>query len=326
MLTCPRLRCLTYHCEYQFTVHPNSKLVIATRKSPLAMWQANFVAQQIQTFLPDIQVELVGFSTKGDEILNTSLNKIGGKGLFTKELEQALLLGHADMAVHSMKDLPVDAVDNLTITAVCRREDPRDVWISAKYPTWQSIPKGARIGTSSLRRQMQLLALRPDIEVVSLRGNIGTRLDKLHAGEYDAIILAAAGLIRMGLKKQIQYYFSLDEMLPAIGQGILGLQILKNNVTLANRLKPLNCEHTWQCLLAERALSQRLSANCQTPLAGFASLTEQGLYLQAKLGSPDGKIMISACATAAVQDAPMLGRQLAEQLLSQGGTELLTYL
>lgn len=312
--------------ENQFIVHPRSKLIIATRKSPLAMWQANFVAMQINTFLPDIDVELVGYSTRGDQLLNTSLNKIGGKGLFTKELEQALLQGHADIAVHSMKDLPVDAVDSLTITAVCRRDDPRDVWISPHYLSLQALPKAARVGTSSLRRQMQLLALRPDIEVLPLRGNIGTRLDKLNAGEFDGIILAAAGLIRMKLEKHIKYYFNLDEMLPAIGQGILGLQIAKNNHALAEKLKPLNCVDTWQCLVAERALSQMLGASCQTPLAGFTEITAQGLRMRAKLGSADGQTIIPVEAIAALHEAQSLGQTVAEQLLTQGGAALLTHI
>lgn len=309
--------------EYPFIVHTSSKLTIATRKSPLALWQANYAAMQINTVLPNITIEILGFSTRGDEHLNTSLSKIGGKGLFTKELEHALLTGQADLAVHSMKDLPVDITDDLTITAVCGREDPRDVWISPQYPNWHMLPKGARIGTSSLRRQMQLLALRPDVEVVPLRGNIGTRLTKLDEGNFDGIILAAAGLIRMQLQNHIADYFSMDAMLPAIGQGILGLQIASANHELADKLKPLNCMTTWHCLTAERALSRTLGASCQTPLAGFASIVGQTLQLRAKLGSPDAQKILSIEKIAPVQDADALGQAVATEFLELGGAALI---
>lgn len=300
-----------------------SKLTIATRKSPLALWQANYVARQINTFLPNINIEVLGLSTRGDEQLETDLSKIGGKGLFTKELEQALLSGEADLAVHSMKDIPVDTTDTLAITAVCKREDPRDVWVSHTYPNWHELPKNARVGTSSLRRQMQLLALRPDLTIFPLRGNIGTRLAKLNEGNYDGIILAAAGLIRLELENKIASRFSFDEMLPAVGQGILGLQIAKQNTELAALLKPINCEQTWQCLMAERTVSQILGTSCQTPFAAFANIDQQHLHLRAKLGSKDCQHIIKTEATLPLEDAKALGTMVANQLYAEGAGDML---
>lgn len=278
---------------------------------------------QINTFLPDINIEVLGLSTRGDEQLETDLSKIGGKGLFTKELEQALLNGTADLAVHSMKDIPVDTTDTLTITAVCEREDPHDVWVSQHYSNWHLLPKNARVGTSSLRRQMQLLALRPDLTIIPLRGNIGTRLAKLNEGKYDGIVLAAAGLIRLGLENKIVSRFSFDEMLPAVGQGILGLQIAKDNTELAALLKPINCENSWQCLMAERRVSEILGTSCQTPFAAFANIDEQHLHLRAKLGTKDCQHIIKTAATLPLTDAKALGTLVANQLYAAGARDML---
>lgn len=300
-----------------------SKLTIATRKSPLALWQAEYVAKQISVFLPTLSIEVKGFSTSGDEKLDTSLNKIGGKGLFTKELEQALLDGTADLAVHSMKDLPVDTIPELSITAVCRRGDPSDVFVSDKYKHWQALPSGAKVGTSSLRRKMQLIQLRPDLDIVSLRGNIQTRLNKVHSGDLDAIILAAAGLMRLGLEEEIQYRFTLEEMLPAIGQGVIGIQIRQADLELAHSLMPINCQQTWLCLLAERALSQQLNASCEMPLAGFARIVEDRLELSAKLGASDNATMIEGHVEVPMLQAATAGEKVAKQLFALGAADLI---
>lgn len=299
------------------------RLRIATRKSPLALWQAEEVARRLETLHPGLEVELVGLSTRGDQILDSPLSKIGGKGLFVKELEQAMLRGEADIAVHSMKDVPVSFPDGLGLAVIMEREDPRDAFVSNAYATPEELPQQARVGSSSLRRQMQLLARFPRLRLDHLRGNVNTRLGKLDDGEYDAIILAASGLKRLGLGERIRFEIPPEDSLPAIGQGALGIETRLDDVRVQQLIAPLDHADTRLCLSAERALNARLNGGCQVPIAGYAELRHGEVYLRALVGMPDGSEIYRAEASAPPEAAEALGTALAEHLLTQGADQVL---
>lgn len=298
-------------------------LKIATRQSPLALWQANYVKDRLQQLYPDLIVELVPMVTKGDVILDSPLAKIGGKGLFVKELENALLNKEADIAVHSMKDVPMQFPEGLGLAVICKREDPRDAFVSNSYRTFAELPQGAVVGTSSLRRQCQLKALRPDLDIRSLRGNVGTRLSKLDNGDYDAIILASAGLIRLGLEDRIASFIEVEQSLPAAGQGAVGIECRTDDVQVKQLLAPLANAETTCCVLAERAMNNHLQGGCQVPIGGYAVLQQGQLYLRALVGNVDGSQIIRAEGKSAVKNADVLGVQIAEQLLAQGADKIL---
>ena len=298
-------------------------LRIATRKSPLALWQAEHVRNILLQAHPDLTVVLVEMTTKGDKILDTPLAKIGGKGLFVKELEQGLLQGDADIAVHSMKDVPVDFPAGLHLPIIMNRADPRDAFVSNLYPNFQSLPHNAIVGTSSLRRQSQLLALRPDVQIRSLRGNVGTRLSKLDAGEFDAIILASAGLDRLGLAARIRERLAPTMMLPAIGQAAIGIECRQDDDNTQQLLAPLHDETTRHCVTAERAINARLGGGCQVPIAGFAELIDSQIILRGLVADVTGQRILRSEKWGTVTQAIELGQQVAEALLAQGAQEIL---
>lgn len=296
---------------------------IATRQSPLALWQANFIKQQLENLYPELNVELVTMVTKGDVLLDTPLAKIGGKGLFVKELELALLENRADIAVHSMKDVPMQFPEGLHLSVICEREDPRDAFVSNQYASLEELPLHAVVGTSSLRRQCQLKALRPDLELKTLRGNVGTRLRKLDEGEYDAIILASAGLIRLGEQQRIRSFIAPESSLPAVGQGAVGVECRADDDRVNDLLRPLLHQDTWDRVIAERAMNNRLQGGCQVPIAGYAVLVGEQLHLRALVGAVDGSEVLRAEGTAPRTQAEQLGIQVAESLLAQGAEKLL---
>ena len=298
-------------------------LKIATRQSPLALWQANYVKDRLQQLYPDLTIELVPMVTKGDVILDSPLAKIGGKGLFVKELENALLNKEADIAVHSMKDVPMQFPEGLGLAVICQREDPRDAFVSHSYRTFAELPQGAVVGTSSLRRQCQLKALRPDLDIRSLRGNVGTRLSKLDNGDYDAIILASAGLIRLGSADRIASFIDVEQSLPAAGQGAVGIECRTDDAQVQALLAPLADAETTYCVLAERAMNNHLQGGCQVPIGGYAVLQQGQLYLRALVGDIDGSRIIRAEGKSAVENAEVLGVKIAEQLLAQGADKIL---
>ncbi|MDY4378913.1 hydroxymethylbilane synthase [Pectobacterium brasiliense] len=296
---------------------------IATRQSPLALWQARYVQQCLNHLYPDLHVELVPMVTRGDIILDTPLAKVGGKGLFVKELELALLEGRADIAVHSMKDVPVEFPDGLGLTTICERDDPRDAFVSNHYDSLDQLPEGSCVGTSSLRRQCQLRARRPDLVIRDLRGNVGTRLSKLDNGEYDAIILAVAGLKRLGLEARIRCALSPEASLPAVGQGAIGIECRLDDEHVRQLLAPLNHPATAARVLAERAMNVRLEGGCQVPIGSYAELEGDTLWLRALVGAPDGSQMIVGERKGNVSDAEQLGIALAEELLAKGASAIL---
>jgi len=298
-------------------------LKIATRKSPLALWQAEHIRARLQELHPGLTVELVTFVTQGDKILDTPLAKIGGKGLFVKELEAALLDGRADLAVHSMKDVPMHLPTGLSLPVICEREDPCDAFVSNRFEGFEQLPKGATVGTSSLRRKTQILKARPDLNILDLRGNVGTRLSKLDAGEYDAIILASAGLKRLGLSERITHTLSPELSLPAVGQGALGLECRTDDQAILDLISPLQHEQTSICVRAERAFNSHLEGGCQVPIAAYATLKNGQLQLEGRVGSVDGLILLSSQVSGQPEHAEQLGIELAENLLSQGAGELL---
>ena len=298
-------------------------LRIATRKSQLALWQAEYVRDVLLQYHPDLNVELVKMTTEGDRILDTPLAKVGGKGLFVKELETGLLNGDADIAVHSMKDVPIELPEGLHLSVICPREDPRDAFISNDYKLFEDLPKGARLGTSSLRRQCQLAAQRPDLNIIDLRGNVNTRLRKLDAGNYDAIILAAAGLKRLGMQDRITQTLSPEISLPAIGQGAVGIECRQDDDWVNELLAPLNDRDTAIRVRAERALNHRLQGGCQVPIAGYAELSHGVILLRGLVGTVDGTEIIHGEIAGQPEDAEYLGRVLAEDLLSRGADEIL---
>lgn len=300
------------------------RLIIATRESPLALWQARHVAACLSACHPGVQVELLGITTQGDRILDKTLNKIGGKGLFVKELETALQEGRADLAVHSMKDVPMRLPDGFALAAIMAREDPRDALVSPGYRQLADLPAGSVVGTSSLRREAQIRAAFPALQVKPLRGNLQTRLSKLDAGEYDAIILAAAGLIRLGLGERIAAILSPEQSLPAPGQGALGIETLSTRPELAVLLAPLHHQDTAACVTAERAMSLRLEGSCETPLGAYGEVVETDfLRLRGFVARPDGQVILRAEANGSLAAAAALGRQVADLLLSEGARALL---
>lgn len=302
---------------------PDSQLRIATRKSPLALWQANHVRDALMASDPGLDVELVTMTTQGDKILDTPLAKVGGKGLFVKELELGILEGRADLAVHSMKDVPVEFPEGLGLAAIMQREDPRDVLISNDFSSIDALPEGAQVGTSSLRRQCQLRARRPDLEVLDLRGNVNTRLAKLDAGDYDAILLAAAGVKRMGWEDRITEFLPPERFLPAIGQGAIGIEIRLDDDRVDRAVSALNDEQTATRIRAERALNERLQGGCQVPIAGYSEIGEGVLLLRALVGRPDGTGLVQGVISGKPEDAEELGQTLADDLLSRGAREIL---
>lgn len=298
-------------------------LKIATRNSPLALWQAEHVKQQLIDLHPDLNVELVSMTTEGDRFLDAPLIAVGGKGLFIKELEQALLNGEADIAVHSMKDVTIDLPDELAMPVILKREDVRDVFISNNYKQIEDLPDGAVLGTSSLRRQSQVKALRPEIELKDLRGNVGTRLRKLDDGEYDAIMLAAAGIIRLGLKERITQLIPESVLLPAIGQGAIGIECRAGDTEVHELIAPLNHRETSLCVETERAFSRRLFGGCQLPIAGQASIKGNEINLVGLVARIDGSEVIKSELSGDIEKRDETGTTLAERLLERGADEIL---
>lgn len=296
---------------------------IATRKSVLALWQAEYVKSALEQAHPGLRVSLVPMVSRGDKLLDAPLAKIGGKGLFVKELETALLENEADIAVHSMKDVPMDFPEGLGLFCICEREDPRDAFVSNRFDSLDALPAGSIVGTSSLRRQAQLLALRPDLRIHFLRGNVNTRLAKLDAGEYDAIILAAAGLIRLGFEDRIRSSISVDDSLPAGGQGAVGIECRTADAEVHALLAPLHHRDTAVRVNAERALNKRLNGGCQVPIACYAVLEGDQLWLRGLVGQPDGGQLLRAESRAPADEAEQLGVRVAEDLLGQGAETIL---
>lgn len=302
------------------------RIRIATRQSALALWQAEFVKAELIKHHPQLQVELVPMVTKGDKILDTPLAKIGGKGLFVKELEVAMLEDRADIAVHSMKDVPVEFPEGLMLNTICEREDPRDAFVSNRFAHISDLPQGAVVGTSSLRRQCQLRAARPDLTIIDLRGNVNTRLAKLDAGEYDAIILAAAGLIRLAMPERIKHFIDVEFSLPANGQGAVGIECRSDDTRVRALLQALEHTPTRMRVLAERAMNRRLQGGCQVPIGAYAEVQGEQLYLRGLVGSVDGKQIVRAELTGPVEQAEQLGELVAQLLLDQGAADLLAAL
>ncbi len=298
-------------------------LKIATRKSPLALWQAHFVKQQLEMNHPDLTIELVGLVTAGDKNTNVALTHLGGKSLFVKELQRALLDKQADIAVHSIKDMSVQPCPGLTLAAVCQREDPRDVLASNHHYDLQSLPHNATVGTASPRRQSLLLALRSDLKIKLLRGNVGTRLAKLADGEYDAIVLALAGLLRLNMADKISAYLDPNYFIPAIGQAALGIECREDDANTLAFIEPLNHKPSAICISAERAVNQRLGGDCHTPLGAYATLNGDQLTVSAMVGSMDGQLIIRSTRTGEALRATQLGADIAEDLLTKGAQALL---
>jgi hydroxymethylbilane synthase len=294
---------------------------IATRQSPLALWQAEHVSALLQKAFPTIKTELIKMVTRGDKILDAPLAKIGGKGLFVKELEQGMLEGNADIAVHSMKDVPIDFPEGLHLAAILEREDPTDAFVSNHFHSLDDLPENARIGTSSLRRQCQIKARFPNAEILSLRGNVNTRLAKLDAGNYDAIILASAGLKRLGMADRIRQSLPTEISLPACGQGAIGIECRTDDVEINEMLKALHHEETAFCVTAERAMNAKLNGGCQVPIAGFAQLENGEIFMRALVGNPNGNVIYRAEKRGV--SAVEIGESLADDLLKQGAAEIL---
>mgnify|MGYP000901618458 FL=1 len=299
------------------------KLVIASRESMLAMWQAEYIKGRLKALYPDCEVEILGMTTRGDQILDRTLSKIGGKGLFIKELEQALQDGRADLAVHSIKDVPMELPEGFALAAIGERASPFDAFVSNQYARLEEMPAGAIVGTSSLRREAQLRAKFPHLTIQPLRGNVQTRLSKLDNGDYDAVILAAAGLQRLGLDGRIREILSPADSLPAAGQGALGIEIAARRTDLADILRPLNHEETAACVTAERALARALGGSCQVPLAAYCVMEDGLLTLNGLVGHPDGSVIIEASAQAPAAYADALGRAVAKRLADDGAEELI---
>lgn len=302
------------------------KLVIASRESALAMWQAEHIQARLQALYPETEVTILGMTTTGDQILDSPLARIGGKGLFVKELEQALADGRADLAVHSMKDVPMHLPPGFALAAIGEREDPRDAFVSNNYPNLESLPAGSIVGTSSLRRQSQLQARFPALKVESLRGNLQTRLRKLDEGQYAAIILAAAGLKRLGLEDRIREAIDPDQSIPAVGQGALGIEINAERHDLLDILAPLNHAETAACVEAERGMSRALAGSCQVPLGAFAQQQGDTLHMTGFVASIDGKELLRESAQGRANQPEALGQALAAQLVARGADRILAAL
>ncbi|MEW6569595.1 MAG: hydroxymethylbilane synthase [Nitrospirota bacterium] len=308
----------------------SDKIIIGTRGSKLALWQAEWVRSELIKLYPDLKIELSKIKTTGDKILDVPLAKIGGKGLFVKEIEEALLRCEIDLAVHSMKDMPTDLPEGLHIAAVCKREDPRDAFISRisnsgfKIPNFGSLPYGAMVGTSSLRRSCQILSVRPDLKIEQLRGNLDTRLRKLDEGQFDAVILATAGVKRLGLYNRITEILSPEISLPAIGQGAIGVECRTGDNFINDLITPLNHPDTFTCITAERAFLKKLEGGCQVPIAAYARIEEGGkLIMDGLVGSVSGEKMIRGHAEGKSVEAEYMGIAMAEDILSRGAKEIL---
>ncbi len=302
------------------------KLVIASRESALAMWQARHIQSRLQALYPDTDVSILGMTTTGDQILDTPLAKVGGKGLFVKELETALADGRADLAVHSMKDVPMNLPEGFMLAATGEREDARDAFVSNDYATLESLPSGSIVGTSSLRRQSQLQARFPHLKIESLRGNLQTRLRKLDEGQYAAIILAAAGLIRLELGHRIRQFISPEQSIPAVGQGALGIEISSDRPDMLSVLAPLNHPDTQQCVEAERSMSRALAGSCTVPLGAYATCAGDMIHITGFVASVDGKQMLIEKAVGHRHEADALGKSLAAQLIAKGADKILAAL
>ncbi|MCT6866769.1 MAG: hydroxymethylbilane synthase [Gilliamella apicola] len=302
------------------------KIRIATRKSPLALWQANFVKQNLLLAHKDLTVELIPMVTQGDIILDSPLSKIGGKGLFVKQLEQAILNNEADIAVHSIKDIPAQFPEGLMLAAICQRDEVRDAFVANKYASLNDLPEGAIVGTSSLRRQCQLRSHFPHLIIKDLRGNVGTRLNKLDDGQYDAIILASVGLKRLSLEHRITQYIGTDLMLPAVGQGAIGIESRTDDKQILDIISVLDAKKSRACIQAERAMNTALQGGCQVPIAGYCRLNNDELVLQGLVGRVDGSKIIKQQITGFINEAESLGEKLAKQLLNQGADLILTEL
>lgn len=302
-----------------------SALTIATRESPLALWQAEFVQRALQQAHPDLAVDLLGMTSRGDQLLDVPLAKVGGKGLFVKELETALLEGRAHIAVHSMKDVPMEFPAGLGLGVICQREDPSDAFVSNRYAALEDLPAGAVVGTSSLRRECQLRSRRPDLQVKFLRGNVNTRLRKLDEGEYDAIILASAGLLRLGFAQRIAQSIAVEDSLPAGGQGAVGIELRSDDSQVLELLRVLHHVPTARRVTAERAMNQRLQGGCQVPIACYADYLPgtDRLWLRGLVGKPDGSLILRAEGEADAAEAEQLGIRVADDLLAQGAAEIL---
>lgn len=298
-------------------------LRIATRESPLALWQAEHVRALLRAAHPGLEVELLPMTTRGDQLLAGALAESGGKGLFVKELEQALLEGRADLAVHSMKDVPVQQPPGLALVAFLSAEDPRDAFVSNHHASLDALPQGAQVGTASLRRQSLLRALRPDLRVGMLRGNVGTRLRRLDEGQFDAILLACAGLDRLGLSSRIRERLDVQSFVPAIGQGIIGIECRDDDATTRSRVAALNDRLSETRLAAERTLNARLGGSCQVPVAGHARISNKRIVLDACVAAPDGSRQVRGSIEGRCDDAHDLGRELAARLLAEGAREIL---
>jgi len=301
----------------------SSILRIATRESPLALWQAQYVKERLINAYPDLTVEIIGMTTRGDQIQDRALSKVGGKGLFLKELEEALLAKTADIAVHSMKDVTVDLPDGLEIAVVCERENPHDAFVSNNYSSIESLPDGAVVGTSSSRRKTQLMHRFPNLKFRELRGNVNTRLSKLDKGEYDGIVLATAGLIRLGFQERIAQIIPSSTCLPAIGQGIVGVECRSDDVESKRLLSVLNDDRAEQCLQAERSMNRELNGGCQVPIAGHATLEGSTIHLSGSVGDVENGHLLFASGEADIADADFLGKQIASELIAQGAKELI---
>lgn len=303
-----------------------AKLVIASRESALAMWQAEFIRDRLRALYPQTEVSILGMTTQGDQILDVTLSKIGGKGLFVKELETALENGTADIAVHSLKDVPMNLPEGFMLACIGEREDPRDAFVSNGFESLDALPAGSVVGTSSLRRESQLRARFPHLKIEPLRGNVQTRLRKLDEGQYAAIILAAAGLKRLGLGARIRAIIPSESSLPAVGQGALGIECRADRTDLAALLAPLHHADTAACVMAERAMSRALSGSCQVPLGGFAEVIGGNLRMRGFVATPDGKQLLRAERSGSKSDPEALGSAVAQDLLAQGAGEILAAL
>ncbi len=299
------------------------KIVLGTRGSRLAMWQAEWVKAALEATGKGITVELSKIKTTGDKILDVPLAKVGGKGLFVKEIEEAMLRGEIDIAVHSMKDVPTDFPDGLHLAVICEREDPRDALISNSFSSFYDLPHGARVGTSSLRRSCQLLSIRPDLNILSLRGNLDTRLGKLDEGQFDAIILAAAGVKRLGWQDRITQYLSTDISLPAIGQGAIGIECRRDDAEINLLIGALNHNNSYICVSSERACLKKLEGGCQVPIAAHAEINGEWLTVRGLVGSLDGKTIIKSKMEGNVESAGVLGESLGHDLLDKGAKAIL---
>ncbi|CAC9560379.1 Porphobilinogen deaminase (EC 2.5.1.61) [uncultured Gammaproteobacteria bacterium] len=298
-------------------------LKIATRKSPLALWQAEYVKSKLAHHYPDLTIELVKMTTKGDQILNSPLSKIGGKGLFIKELEIGMLEGEADIAVHSMKDVPYEIPESFELGAILKRENPFDAFVSNHFDSIEDLPQNAKVGTCSMRRIVQLKALRPDLEILDLRGNINTRLQKLDNGDFDAIILACAGLIRLGFESRIKQQISAEQSLPAVGQGAVGIETRKNDTQVLTLIKPLIDIETTYRINAERAMNARLEGGCSVPIAGYSTIDNKQITLSGLVGNVDSGVILKHQVSGNIDDAEILGTQLADKLITMGAQDIL---